>query len=53
MRRIKKLTFKDLVEENKKELLNDQDALDLLEAKLEAKLEQNMRKAQKRVVNNW
>lgn len=52
MRRIKKLNFKDLVEENKKELLSDQNALDRLDAKLDAKLEQNMRKVQKRIVNN-
>ena len=39
MRKINKLSFKELVEKNKEELLSDQQALDKLHEKLEAKMQ--------------
>lgn len=38
LRKVKKLTFAELVSENKKELLNDQKALERIEAKLEQRM---------------
>ncbi|MFT4416820.1 FbpB family small basic protein [Fredinandcohnia humi] len=37
MRKIRKVSFADLVSENKKQLLKDQEALDRIEARLEQK----------------
>lgn len=38
MRRIKKLTFEELVKENKRMLLNDKEALERIEEKWERKI---------------
>ncbi|RSK27141.1 FbpB family small basic protein [Bacillus sp. HMF5848] len=38
MRRIRKRTFEELINENKKQLLKDQAALERLEARLEEKM---------------
>ncbi|WP_413785556.1 FbpB family small basic protein [Cytobacillus sp. IB215665] len=38
LRKIKKVTFEELVRENKKELLKDQEALEKIELKLEQKM---------------
>lgn len=37
LRRVRKVTFEELVQENKEQLMNDQDALDRLEEKWELK----------------
>jgi hypothetical protein len=41
MRRVKKISFKELVIENKKELLQDRDALDKIEMRLDEKHSKN------------
>lgn len=38
MRKVRKVTFEELVIENKKQLLKDRDALDKIEARLEQKM---------------
>ncbi|MEK3808813.1 FbpB family small basic protein [Bacillus sp. FSL H8-0547] len=38
MRKMKKMTFEELVFENKKELMKDQEALDKLEERVEQRL---------------
>ncbi len=44
MRKINRLSYQELIEKNKEELLSDKKALDKLTEKLEAKLEKNMLK---------
>ncbi|WP_078554217.1 FbpB family small basic protein [Bacillus alkalicellulosilyticus] len=38
MRKIRKLTFEELIEQNKQQLLNDKDALDKIEQRWEEKI---------------
>ena len=42
MRRINRLSYKELLEKNKEELMNDQKAMDKLKEKLDDKIEEKL-----------
>lgn len=50
MRKINRLTFNELIEKNKEELLSDQKALDKLKERLDEKIEEKLAKTSKSYV---
>ncbi|MBM7703780.1 MULTISPECIES: FbpB family small basic protein [Bacillaceae] len=45
MRKLRKRTFEELVQENKRQLLEDRDALEAIEGRIEKRLEARMLEA--------